>query len=171
MPRESKKDKILDAAEKILQDESYDFLSLDHIAKISGVSKGGLLYHFPTKEAVLTSLVTRLIQKFDDEFDKELRGGNSDFRDVFLSINMNPKMLSAARGLMAAVSFNQDLIKPLRDAYTRWDKIIFSQFANKNEAWRFRIFFDGLFFCSLLDLPLPSKKDLKEVVHEFKLKG
>jgi len=170
MPRESKKDKILDAAEKILQDESYDSLSLDHIAKVSGVSKGGLLYHFPTKEAVLTSLVTRLIQKFDDEFDKELRLGKSDFRLIFLSINMNPKMVSAARGLMAAVSFNQDLIKPLRDAYTRWDKLIFAQFASKNEGWRFRIFFDGLFFCSLLSLPLPSKKELTDLVREFNLK-
>ena len=70
MARVSKKEDILDAAEKILQDENYDSLSLDRIAEVSGISKGGLLYHFPTKESVLVALVSRLIDTFDTEFDK-----------------------------------------------------------------------------------------------------
>jgi hypothetical protein len=79
-------------------------------------------------------------------------------------------MLSSARGLMAAGSYNKDLIVPLKKAYARWDKIIFTQFNDPREAWRFRLFFDGLFFCSLLDLLQPSKSELKKIVSEFKSK-
>ncbi|MFN7454224.1 MAG: hypothetical protein ACK5RO_06145 [Pseudobdellovibrionaceae bacterium] len=89
---------------------------------------------------------------------------------IFISVNTNPKMLSSARGLMAAGSYNKDLIVPLKKAYARWDKIIFTQFNDPREAWRFRLFFDGLFFCSLLDLLQPSKSELKKIVSEFKSK-
>ncbi len=170
MARTSKRESILDAAEKILQDETYDSLSLDRIAEVSGVSKGGLLYHFPTKESVLVALVSRLIETFDSEFDKEMQKGKHSFKEIFLTVNTNPKMVASSRGLMAAISFNRSLLQPLKDAYKRWDRDIFSQFDDIHEAWRFRIFFDGLFFCHLLDLPQPSKKELKEIVRGFKSK-
>jgi AcrR family transcriptional regulator len=35
-------------------------LTLDEVAKTAGVSKGGLLYHYPSKEALLTAIVERL---------------------------------------------------------------------------------------------------------------
>lgn len=167
MARENKKELLLDAAEKILETQSYDELSLDNISKVSGFSKGGLLYHYPTKEAILQALVNRLIQRFEDEFDKQLKIETTDFKSIFITVNTNPKILSSARGLMAAISYNKDLIDPLKKAYIRWDKIIFTQFKNPREAWRFRLFFDGLFFCSLLDLPQPSKSELKKIVSEF----
>jgi AcrR family transcriptional regulator len=170
MARENKKELLLDAAEKILETQSYEELSLDNIAKVSGFSKGGLLYHFPTKEAVLKALVLRLIQNFDSEFDRQLEKSVTDYKLIFIAANTNPKMISSARGLMAAVSYNKDLIEPLKKAYVRWDKLIFTQFDDPREAWRFRLFFDGLFFCALLDLPQPSKSELKKIVSEFKSK-
>jgi hypothetical protein len=79
-------------------------------------------------------------------------------------------MISSARSLMAALSYNKDLIEPVRKAYIRWDKLIFTHFSDSREAWRFRLFFDGLFFCALLDLPQPSTSELKKIVSEFKSK-
>ena len=167
MPRQSKKELLLDAAESILEKHAYGDLSLDRIAEVSGLSKGGLLYHFPTKDSVLMALVERLINNFDTEFDKYVQKGLNDFKAISLLVNTNPKMISTARGLMAATSYNRDLLEPVRKAYLRWDKVIFDQFSDRDEAWRFRIFFDGLFFCSLLDLPQPTKKELKKIVDGF----
>ena len=96
--------------------------------------------------------------------------GKLDFKETFLSVNSDPKMVASSRGLMAAISYNRSLLQPLKDAYKRWDREIFSQFESSDEAWRFRIFFDGLFFCYLLDLPQPSKKELKSIVKGFKTK-
>ncbi len=166
MGRISKKEAILDAAEYILETQSYNEFSLDRIAEVSKVSKGGLLYHFPTKEAVISALVQRLIRFFDQDFEKQIESG-TDFKQAFLSVNLNPKVIASARGLMAAVSYNPNLLDPLRKAYQRWDKEIFCQFSSHAEAWKFRIFFDGLFFCALLGLPVPTKKELNKIMETF----
>ncbi|MCI9887459.1 TetR/AcrR family transcriptional regulator [Micrococcales bacterium 31B] len=40
-------------------------VSLDAISRTSGVSKGGLLHHFPTKESMLLALADDLYQRFE----------------------------------------------------------------------------------------------------------
>jgi AcrR family transcriptional regulator len=91
MPRQSKKEILLDAAESILEKHAYGDLSLDRIAEVSGLSKGGLLYHFPTKDSVLMALVERLINNFDTEFDKYVQKGLTDFKAISL-LSLKAKM-------------------------------------------------------------------------------
>ena len=47
------RDKILAAAEELARVAGPGNLSLDAVAARAGVSKGGLLYHFPTKAKLL----------------------------------------------------------------------------------------------------------------------
>lgn len=53
--RPSARDKILDAALVLVQEIGASELTLDAVAERAGVSKGGLLYHFPFKEELLTA--------------------------------------------------------------------------------------------------------------------
>jgi AcrR family transcriptional regulator len=52
--------RVLDAAESIVLARGVPALTLDSVAKLAGVSKGGLLYHFASKEALLRGLVDRI---------------------------------------------------------------------------------------------------------------
>jgi AcrR family transcriptional regulator len=52
--------RILDAAERIVQARGVPALTLEAAARDAGVSKGGLLYHFASKEALLKALLQRL---------------------------------------------------------------------------------------------------------------
>lgn len=52
--------RVLDAAEHIVQARGVPALTLDAAARAAGVSKGGLLYHFGSKEALLQALMLRL---------------------------------------------------------------------------------------------------------------
>jgi AcrR family transcriptional regulator len=52
--------RVLDAAESIVLARGVPALTLDAAAKLAGVSKGGLLYHFATKQALLRGLVDRI---------------------------------------------------------------------------------------------------------------
>jgi AcrR family transcriptional regulator len=61
-----KKDALLDAAEAVLSEQGTQALTLNAVAERAGVSKGGLLYHFPTKEALVRAMVARTIDEFDD---------------------------------------------------------------------------------------------------------
>lgn len=55
----SARDRILDTFELILTSEGERAATLDAVAARAGVSKGGLLYHFPSREALTAGLVQR----------------------------------------------------------------------------------------------------------------
>jgi AcrR family transcriptional regulator len=61
--------RILDAAEAIVQARGVPALTLDAAARDAGVSKGGLLYHFASKEALLVGMLKRLAETISQDFD------------------------------------------------------------------------------------------------------
>lgn len=69
------KQKLLDAATEIIMDHGVHQLTLDEVAKTAGVSKGGLLYHYPSKEALLTAIVERLQTEQNDLYESLQRDG------------------------------------------------------------------------------------------------
>lgn len=60
--------RVLDAAETIIQARGVAGLTLEAAARDAGVSKGGLLYHFASKEALLDALLRRLAQFMEQEY-------------------------------------------------------------------------------------------------------
>lgn len=57
----SSRDRILDAYEDVLAVEGERYATLDAVAAKAGVSKGGLLYHFPSKDRLAAALCDRLL--------------------------------------------------------------------------------------------------------------
>jgi AcrR family transcriptional regulator len=56
----------LDAADALLAEEGIAAFTLEAVAARAGISKGGLLYHFPTKEALLAGLMRRCLSEEPD---------------------------------------------------------------------------------------------------------
>jgi AcrR family transcriptional regulator len=65
---------ILDAAEAVVIESGAGHLTLAAVAAKAGVSKGGLLYHFPSKEDLLKGMLDRLIQRFDQARKEKAEG-------------------------------------------------------------------------------------------------
>src|SRR5690606_17155565 len=61
--RENARQRILDAASQLVRKEGSAHLSLDAVAALAGISKGGLLYHFPNKTALLKAIVEQYVEK------------------------------------------------------------------------------------------------------------
>jgi AcrR family transcriptional regulator len=57
------RERILDAAEELVIAHGARHLTFDGLAAQSGVSRGGLLYHFPDKEALLKAMLERLVER------------------------------------------------------------------------------------------------------------
>ena len=70
MIRENTKDAILDAAEAIVREQGAAHLTLDAAAERAGMSKGGVLYHFQTKDSLLVALVQRMTQAFQGLYEE-----------------------------------------------------------------------------------------------------
>ncbi len=62
--------RILDAAEAIVQARGVPAMTLEAVARDAGVSKGGLLYHFASKEALLAAMLGRLAGTISRDFEE-----------------------------------------------------------------------------------------------------
>lgn len=60
---ENARERILDAAERLLLQRGPHQLSVDAVIKEAELSKGGFFHHFPTKDALLVALLDRLVER------------------------------------------------------------------------------------------------------------
>jgi AcrR family transcriptional regulator len=117
-PRKQAREKILVAAEELAREAGPGNLSLDAVAAKAGVSKGGLLYHFPTKAKLLAALV----EQFLASFDRNLRareaqsGGPNSLLRAYLDILVNEHLCHKPppSGLLAALGEDPDFLAPVR---------------------------------------------------------
>lgn len=63
----STREAILDAAETVVSREGGARLTIDAVVVESGFSKGGVLYHFPNKTALLQAMLGRMIERVGQE--------------------------------------------------------------------------------------------------------
>jgi AcrR family transcriptional regulator len=69
LPPPDMRHRILDAAERLILADGVPGLTIARAAAEAGVSKGGLLHHFGSKEALLTALLERLAGFIQEAFD------------------------------------------------------------------------------------------------------
>jgi AcrR family transcriptional regulator len=60
---------LLDSAAKIAADVGVPGLTIQAVAEAAGVTKGGLLHHFASKQALLDGMIVALLTKLDAEID------------------------------------------------------------------------------------------------------
>ena len=83
----SLKDQLLDAAESVAVREGVSRLTFDAVAAEAGVSKGGLLHHFTTKEQLIEGMVRRAAD-----------GWRHHFKSAYESVPAGPGRM--VRGLL-----------------------------------------------------------------------
>lgn len=60
----SVRDQLIDAATRLVREHGAAALTLDAVARMAGMSKGGLLHHFPTKTALIEGMLRALMDNF-----------------------------------------------------------------------------------------------------------
>src|SRR3954462_15817205 len=65
--RKSSREKILDAAAELVKEIGAGRLTLEAVAERAGLSKGGLLYNFKSKEVLLKAMIQRIIDEVEAE--------------------------------------------------------------------------------------------------------
>ena len=70
-PRKSRREAILTAAADVMREVGAVHVTLDAVSKRANVSKGGLLYHFPTKKSLLQAMVSQLVDTLAGAREKE----------------------------------------------------------------------------------------------------
>jgi len=172
MARPDSRNAILDAAESIVIEFGAARMTLDAVAKRTGVSKGGLIYNFPTKEALLQGMIDRMMQQID-EMREDIKAKFPEERSNELAIEMRlfrkgaqDKGIQSA-ALLAVNAANPDLTRPAREKmrerfYTRIT-------AGKDFKRSAILFFAnmGIHLADLLNFVILDKKEKDEIQEEL----
>lgn len=114
------RDQLLKAAAGVVEAHGSRALTLDAVAREAGVSKGGLLYHFPTKKALIAGMVAEAVEAFDRAVAGEEADGG-DWLGAYVEATLAD--LSASdplSGVLTAVAEDPELLAPFRAALARW---------------------------------------------------
>jgi AcrR family transcriptional regulator len=122
--RQSNRTKILTAAITVVEREGVTGVTFDSVAAESGLTKGGLLYHFPTRDALLLGMHQHLAQGWEDRL-VELAGKTAEEAspDERLAAYARATAESATRAdllLALEASLNPGYAKPWADVTARW---------------------------------------------------
>jgi AcrR family transcriptional regulator len=114
--KKAMREKILSAAAALAGDIGPGNLSLDAVAERAGVSKGGLLYHFPSKSKLLEALVEQHLRDFDaalGEKEKAHGGGPNSLAAAYIDMFVAEQAEPPPSGVLAALAENPQLLVPV----------------------------------------------------------
>ena len=158
------KSRILDAAEEIVLRDGVARLTLDAAAAEAGLSKGGVLYHFPTRDTLVAGMVDKIIEEFERDIDSQLTdaGEPGSYTRAYVRATMAPNAPRPDRedrlgaALIAAAAARPALLTPLQEAADRWQARIEDDGLEPTVATLVRLACDGLWLCDLFGLARPS---------------
>jgi AcrR family transcriptional regulator len=164
MPKsgESTRKTILDAANRVVQERGVDRLTLELTAHEAGLSKGGLLYHFPSKEALIKGMIQDYLDRFTADFnataqqEAEQTPGRWTRSYLYTTYEDKQRSPSMSSGLLAAVATNPTLLSPMQQTFEEWVRLLVKDGIDSTTAIIVRLAVDGLWMVDLFGFAPPD---------------
>lgn len=165
------RERVLDAFEAIVITEGERAATLDATAKAAGVSKGGLLYHFGSKDDLVSGILDRLDALTTEDLAR--MGADEDgpvayyVRTSVMEDDALDRALIAASRLAQAGSHAAG--EALRNVRQRWEDMIRPHVRDAASLDLVMLVSDGLYFNNSLDLSgaerlVPHRDGLAELI-------
>lgn len=96
MDKSAKKDLIADAALACFLSSGYGGTTMDDIVKASGISKGGIYWHFKSKDEIVLYIIEKCFSEWNNEFATQLKSDDTakealgKFVDYYLGVIVAP---------------------------------------------------------------------------------
>ncbi|WP_378735602.1 TetR/AcrR family transcriptional regulator [Nocardia brasiliensis] len=170
------RDRILDALESLLLEKGMSHVTLENVAANAGVSKGGLLYHFKSKDALLAGLVRRLTERANQQLNDATERGqsvaewylqtpNPDNATDAVELELYRSMLATMRTIDAATDTETDEVQQaLVDMMGSWSDGLDKEIADPVQADIVQLVGDGVYLRALLGLPQIAPARYRQVV-------
>ncbi|GAB4511726.1 MAG: TetR/AcrR family transcriptional regulator [Anaerolineae bacterium] len=120
---------ILDAAGRLITREGVKTLTIDNVATEAGISRGGVLYHFASKDALIQGMLDRLISNFERIMADEVTQdddphGRQTRAFARATLRMDEETSAVFAPLIAAIAYNPELLQPLNERWTQWQQMM-----------------------------------------------
>lgn len=157
------RDRVLDALQDLVLSGG-PAPALDAVAAAAGVSKGGLLHHFPDRRALAHALVRRVLAGTDALMVEAVQQGEAAATWLRLSAAQGPE----ARALLALGRVSAggvDLPPEVATSMARWQEMITLEVGDAVRGEVVRLVGDGLLVEALAGAPPASERVEALVAH------
>ncbi|MBT2266093.1 TetR/AcrR family transcriptional regulator [Rhodococcus erythropolis] len=151
--------RILDALEELLLKRGLSGVTLENVASQAGISKGGLLYHFQTKDAMIEAMVRRLCQRAEHLRARAAAAEGMTIVNWYLQppgstsdeeIALHRSMLAALRSIDTS---RKEIFTMICEVMRLWGESLRSEISDPVHAEIVRLVGDGIYLNTLVDLP------------------
>jgi len=164
MPPPDARNRILDAAEAVALREGARRLTLDAAAREAGVSKGGVLYHFPNKTALLAGMLERMIEEGSATIERHRAEFAGQANPTLRALVQTGWEMSQCRSdirvaLITGLSEDPTLMEPVRALFDRFWAQVRKECPDEVAAFAIWSAVEGFQFFNMFDVcPLAAEQ-------------
>lgn len=168
------KDRLLNAAEQIVLRDGAMRLTLEAVAAESGMSKGGLLYHFRSKDELVQAMIDRLHREYEEEVGRLIASDanphgrrlramlRASFPERPAKKRMRLEQLSAA--LLAAVVTNPKLLEQMQERIVAFEQTLQGEGLDPVVGTMIHCAADGLWLTGLFGIAHSTRAMRKKLI-------
>lgn len=167
-----RRQQILEAAARVVETSGARHLTMDAVAKAAAASKGGVLYHFPSKRALLEGMLDRLLEQLQASAGA-LREQHADAANpglvawVLAEREQSARDRSMSRAILAAAAEDPKLLAAARTLVESLFEDAGRGAAPAALGWVILLAAEGLRFLDMLDLLPLSASQRRQVQDEL----
>lgn len=160
------REEILDAAHHVASRDGAAHLTIDAVAREIGMTKGGVLYNFPSKAQLMQGMLERMVATFEEIVEERVAASgpaapNPTLRAVLEACAYLESIGSDLfMAILTAAVNDPDLLRPVRDIKSRLQARVRAEAADPELAMAVMGAIDGLHFQRMMRLP-PTDPELR----------
>lgn len=162
---------LFEACSRILRRKGLTNLTLGAVSKEAGLSKGGLLYHFPTKESLIEGLFEYHNEQFDSRMKvlaEEEKEETGSWLRAYVKASMeqitDPDSINLYASLYAAGEEYGGAHQILQRKFSDWQQQIEANLPDPTWATLLRFAVDGLWFAEMHNYAPPEQGRRQKIV-------
>ena len=167
--KEIDRDRILDAAESVILDSGGRNFTLDAVAERAGISKGGLVYTFATKDGLVRAALEREMARFQEAVGKRLGGRSVKPFELVLAhieeaLDEDDATTRKAAFLVTALVHAPDMMEPARRYYRELLDPLLPESGDAQKVRNALLAVEGIFLLRGLGFVEVSEEEHKSVL-------
>jgi len=167
--KEIDRDKVLDAAGAVIRESGGRSFTLDAVAERAGISKGGLVYTFATKDELIHAALEREMARFQEAVHRRLGSGSTGPVELVLAhieeaLDEDDASTQMAAFLMTALVHAPDMLGPVRRLYSALLDPLRSVHGEVTEVRHALLAVEGIFLLRGLGFAEVSAGEIKSVL-------
>lgn len=163
MRKPEKLEELLHAAHNVVVRDGVTRLTLDLVAREAGVSKGAVLYYFPTKNALIGQMLHTWMDCHQRDWHaaiEEQPEGPGRKTRALLSLIAAPDAMDerGGAGMLAAIANDPELLSILREKIGDWQGQLADDDIDPVVAHLVRFVMDGVKFSEIMGINPPNNE-------------